>query len=86
MLLSGSAGGAAEGCRDAWSSETLLVVLRDGRGPGPGAELQAWAPGSALRGDPLWTQTVVLEAGREDGAGFGTRAACCPCCPALAPT
>ncbi|XP_057575935.1 RCC1 domain-containing protein 1 isoform X2 [Hippopotamus amphibius kiboko] len=64
--LSGSAGGAAGGCRDAWASEELLVVLR--AGPGPGAELQAWAPGSALRGEPLWAQTVP-DAEREDGPG-----------------
>lgn len=79
MLLSGAAGGAADGCRDAWASETLLVVLRDGRGPG--AELQAWAPGSALRGEPLWAQTVAPEAGREDGAGVGTRAGPLPLLP-----
>ncbi|XP_053514981.1 RCC1 domain-containing protein 1 isoform X4 [Artibeus jamaicensis] len=79
--LSGSARGTAEGCRDAWASETLLVVLRDGRGPGPGAELQAWAPGSALCGEPLWVQTVVPEAQREDGAGDGTRAERLPLLP-----
>lgn len=81
VRLSGSAGGEAEGCRDAWASETLLVVLRDGRGPRPGAELQAWAPGSALRGEPLWTQPVVAEAGREDAAGCGTRAGPLPLLP-----
>lgn len=81
MQLSGSAGGAAVGCRDAWASETLLVVLRDGRGPGPGAELQAWAPGSALRGEPLWAQTVVPEAKREEGTGGETRAGPLPLLP-----
>ncbi|XP_035868240.1 RCC1 domain-containing protein 1 isoform X2 [Phyllostomus discolor] len=84
VQLSGSARGAAEGCRDAWASETLLVVLRDGRGPGAGAELQAWAPGSALCGEPLWAQTVVPEAqreDREDGEGDGTRARPLPLLP-----
>ena len=56
MQLSGAVGGTAEGCTDAWASEELLVLLRGG--PGAGAELQAWAPGSALRGDPLWSQAV----------------------------
>ncbi|XP_054433581.1 RCC1 domain-containing protein 1 isoform X4 [Pteronotus mesoamericanus] len=81
VQLSGSVGGTADGCRDAWASETLLVVLRDGRGPGPGAELQAWAPGSALRGEPLWTQTVVSEAQREDRTGDDTRARPLPLLP-----
>ncbi|XP_036909479.1 RCC1 domain-containing protein 1 isoform X3 [Sturnira hondurensis] len=81
VQLSGSARGAAEDCRDAWASETLLVVLRDGRGPGPGAELQAWAPGSALCGEPLWAQTVVPEAQGEDGAGDGTGAGRLPLLP-----
>lgn len=81
MQLSGSAGGAADGCRDAWASETLLVVLRDGRGPGPGVELQAWAPGSALRGEPLWAQTVVPEAKREEGTGAETPAGPLPLLP-----
>ncbi|XP_068414129.1 RCC1 domain-containing protein 1 isoform X3 [Eschrichtius robustus] len=66
--LSGFAIGAVGGCRDAWASEELLVVLRAGPGPGAGTELQAWAPGSALRGEPLWAQTVP-EAEREDGPG-----------------
>ena len=66
--LSGFAVGAVGGCRDAWASEELLVVLRAGPGPGAGTELQAWAPGSALRGEPLWAQTVP-EAEREDGPG-----------------
>ncbi|XP_055412820.1 RCC1 domain-containing protein 1 isoform X3 [Bubalus kerabau] len=56
VQLSGAVGGTAEGCTDAWASEELLVLLRGG--PGAGAELQAWAPGSALRGDPLWSQAV----------------------------
>lgn len=81
VLLSGSARGAAEGCRDAWASETLLVVLRDGQGPGSGAELQAWAPGSGLCGEPLWAQTVVPEAQREDQEGDGTRAGPLPLLP-----
>ncbi|KAM7048597.1 RCC1 domain-containing protein 1 isoform 2-T2 [Molossus nigricans] len=81
VQLSGSAGGAADGCRDAWASETLLVVLRDRRGPGPGAELQAWAPGSALRGEPLWAQTVVPEAKREEGPGAEAQAGPLPLLP-----
>uniref|UniRef100_A0A8C2YSJ1 RCC1 domain containing 1 n=1 Tax=Chinchilla lanigera TaxID=34839 RepID=A0A8C2YSJ1_CHILA len=35
--LSGSASGAAGGCRDAWASEEILVLLRDGPGCSPGA-------------------------------------------------
>lgn len=81
VQLSGSVRGAAQGCRDAWASETLLVLLRDGRGPGPGAELQAWAPSSALCGEPFWAQTVVPEAPREDGEGDGTRAGLLPLLP-----
>lgn len=84
LLLSGSARGAADGCRDAWASETLLAVLRDGPGgPGPGAELQAWAPGAALHGEPLWARPAgPEEAGREDdGAACETRAAPLPLLP-----
>lgn len=81
VQLSGSTSGAADGCRDAWASEALLVLLRDGRGPGPGAELQAWAPSSALRGEPLWAQTVVLEAEREDGPGGETHNQTLPLLP-----
>ncbi|XP_053768363.1 RCC1 domain-containing protein 1 isoform X3 [Desmodus rotundus] len=81
VRLSGSARGSADGCRDAWASETLLVVLRDGRGPGHGSELQAWAPGSALCGEPLWFQTVVPEAQREDEAGDDPRAGPLPLLP-----
>nr|XP_037843608.1 RCC1 domain-containing protein 1 isoform X3 [Chlorocebus sabaeus] len=65
--LSGSASGAAGGCRDAWASEGLLLVLR--AGPGPDALLQAWAPDSALRGEPLWAHNVVPEAVEEDDPG-----------------
>ncbi|XP_011948614.1 PREDICTED: RCC1 domain-containing protein 1 isoform X4 [Cercocebus atys] len=65
--LSGSASGAAGGCRDAWASEGLLLVLR--AGPGPEALLQAWAPDSALRGEPLWAHNVVPEAVEEDDPG-----------------
>lgn len=83
VQLSGSTSGAADGCRDAWASEALLVLLRDGRGPGPGAELQAWAPSSALRGKPLWAQTVVLEAEREDGPGGETHIQTLPLLPLL---
>lgn len=69
LELSGSVSGSAGGCRDAWASEALLVVLRAGTGSDSGAELQAWAPGSSLRGEPLWAQTVVLEVERKDGPG-----------------
>ncbi|XP_004432021.1 PREDICTED: RCC1 domain-containing protein 1 [Ceratotherium simum simum] len=79
--LSGAAGGAAGGCRDAWASEALLVVLRAGPGPGPGAELQAWEPGSALRGEPLWVKTVVSEAEREYGPDGKTQAGPLPLLP-----
>ncbi|XP_033044835.1 RCC1 domain-containing protein 1 isoform X2 [Trachypithecus francoisi] len=65
--LSGSVSGAAGGCRDAWASEGLLLVLR--AGPGPEALLQAWAPDSALRGEPLWAHNVVPEAEGEDDPG-----------------
>ncbi|XP_032325358.1 RCC1 domain-containing protein 1 isoform X4 [Camelus ferus] len=82
--LSGSARGAAGGCKDAWASEAFLVVLRPGPGSGPGAELQAWAPGSALRGEPLWAQTVVPEAERKDGPGGGeTQAGPLPLLPCV---
>nr|XP_020033002.1 RCC1 domain-containing protein 1 isoform X2 [Castor canadensis] len=72
--LSGAARGEAGGCRDAWASERLLVLLRAGPGRGQGqeqgrgAELQAWAPGSTLRGEPLWTQSLEPEAGAGAGA------------------
>ncbi|XP_012930544.1 RCC1 domain-containing protein 1 isoform X2 [Heterocephalus glaber] len=64
--LSGSASGAADGCRDAWASEGLLVLLRDRSGSR--AELQAWPPGSGLRGEPLWAQDPEAEEGDEPGA------------------
>ncbi|XP_039335952.2 RCC1 domain-containing protein 1 isoform X1 [Saimiri boliviensis] len=79
LELSGSASGAAGGCRDAWASEGLLVVLR--ARPGSGALLQAWAPGSALRGDPLWAQNVVLEAEGEDDPGGEAQAGRLPLLP-----
>nr|XP_025749103.1 RCC1 domain-containing protein 1 isoform X4 [Callorhinus ursinus] len=81
VQLSGAADGAAGGCRDAWASEALLVVLRAGRGLGPGPELQAWAPGSALRGEPLWTHTLVPEAEGADGAGGEAQAGALPLLP-----
>lgn len=81
MQLSGAAGGAAGGCRDAWTSEALLVVLRAGPGPGPGLELQAWAPHSALRGEPLWTRTLAPEAEGEDAAGGELQAGALPLLP-----
>lgn len=55
--LSGSVSGAADGCRDVWASEELLVLLRN-KG-GASTELQAWVPGSALQGEPLWVQNLV---------------------------
>uniref|UniRef100_A0A8C6MXG7 RCC1 domain containing 1 n=1 Tax=Mus spicilegus TaxID=10103 RepID=A0A8C6MXG7_MUSSI len=55
--LSGSVSGAADGCRDVWASEELLVLLRN-KG-GSSTELQAWVPGSALQGEPLWVQNLV---------------------------
>ncbi|XP_012319256.1 RCC1 domain-containing protein 1 [Aotus nancymaae] len=79
LELSGSASGAAGGCRDAWASEGLLVVLRAGLGSG--ALLQAWAPGSALRGEPLWAQNVVLEAEGEDDPGSEAQAGRLPLLP-----
>ncbi|XP_045417630.1 RCC1 domain-containing protein 1 isoform X2 [Lemur catta] len=79
--LSGSASGAAGDCRDAWASEGLLVVLRAGPGPGSGALLQAWTPGSFLRGEPLWAQDVVSEAEGEDEAGCGAQTGTLPLLP-----
>ncbi|CAH7342103.1 RCC1 domain-containing protein 1 [Phodopus roborovskii] len=58
--LSGSVNSSAGGCRDAWASEGLLVVLRD-KG-GSSTELQAWTAGSALQGEPLWVQNLVTGA------------------------
>lgn len=55
--LSGSVSGAADGCRDVWASEELLVLLRN-KG-GSSTEVQAWVPGSALQGEPLWVQNLV---------------------------
>lgn len=81
LHLSGSCGGALAGCRDAWASEALLVVLRDARGTAPGPELQAWAPGSALTGEPLWAQTLELEAEREDRPGAEAQAGGLPLLP-----
>ncbi|XP_023566282.1 RCC1 domain-containing protein 1 isoform X2 [Octodon degus] len=65
--LSGSTSGSAGGCRDAWASEGLLVLLRDS--PGSQTELQAWAPSSALCGEPLWAQDPEA-----DGAELGAEA------------
>nr|XP_035159747.2 RCC1 domain-containing protein 1 [Callithrix jacchus]XP_054113227.1 RCC1 domain-containing protein 1 [Callithrix jacchus]XP_054113228.1 RCC1 domain-containing protein 1 [Callithrix jacchus]XP_054113229.1 RCC1 domain-containing protein 1 [Callithrix jacchus]XP_054113230.1 RCC1 domain-containing protein 1 [Callithrix jacchus]XP_054113231.1 RCC1 domain-containing protein 1 [Callithrix jacchus]XP_054113232.1 RCC1 domain-containing protein 1 [Callithrix jacchus]XP_054113233.1 RCC1 domain-conta len=79
LELSGSASGAAGSCRDAWASEGLLVVLR--AGPGSGALLQAWAPGSALRGEPLWAQDVVPEAEGEGDPGGEAQAGRLPLLP-----
>ncbi|KAM5292900.1 RCC1 domain-containing protein 1 [Ctenodactylus gundi] len=63
VKVSGSTSGAVGGCRDAWASERLLVVLRNG--PESRAELLAWAPGSAPQGEPLWTRELGAEAERE---------------------
>ncbi|XP_037689007.1 RCC1 domain-containing protein 1 isoform X2 [Choloepus didactylus] len=79
LELSGSASGAVGGCRDAWASEALLVLLRSR--PGPGAELQGWAPGSVLRGEPLWSQTVESEAAGEHGSGGEAGARALPLLP-----
>ncbi|XP_045308259.1 RCC1 domain-containing protein 1 isoform X1 [Leopardus geoffroyi] len=81
LELSGSAGCAAGGCRDAWASEALLVVLRAGPGRGSGTELQAWAPGSALSGEPLWAHTVGPEAEGEDAPGGEPQAGALPLLP-----
>ncbi|XP_049470196.1 RCC1 domain-containing protein 1 isoform X1 [Panthera uncia] len=81
LELSGSAGCAAGGCRDAWASEALLVVLRAGPGRGAGTELQAWAPGSALSGEPLWAHTVGPEAEGEDAPGGEPQAGALPLLP-----
>lgn len=44
MELSGSASGAADGCRAVWASEGLLVVMGGGPGPEEAELLRAWAP------------------------------------------
>ncbi|XP_047717232.1 RCC1 domain-containing protein 1 isoform X7 [Prionailurus viverrinus] len=81
LELAGSAGCAAGGCRDAWASEALLLVLRAGPGRGAGTELQAWAPGSALSGEPLWAHTVGPEAEGEDAPGGEPQAGALPLLP-----
>lgn len=81
MELSGSVSGAADGCRDAWASEGLLVVLRHkGRSD---TELQAWEPGSELQGEPLWVQNLVSgeEAQRKDEPGSESRMGTLPLLP-----
>lgn len=79
--LSGSVSSAADGCKDAWASEGLLVVLRD-KG-GFDTELQAWPPGSAMQGEPLWVQNLVsgAEAQGEDEASSEARAGTLPLLP-----
>ncbi|XP_053437891.1 RCC1 domain-containing protein 1 isoform X1 [Nycticebus coucang] len=79
LELSGSTSGAQGGCRDAWAQEGLLVVLREGSGPGSGALLQAWTPGSALRGEPLWAQKVEVEG--EEAAACEAQAGMLPLLP-----
>ncbi|XP_062947046.1 RCC1 domain-containing protein 1 isoform X2 [Cynocephalus volans] len=81
--LSGSASGAAGGCRDAWASEGLLVVLsaQPGPGQGSGAVLQAWAPDSAMRGEPLWAKNVLMQPEREDEPGGEALAGTLPLLP-----
>nr|XP_055182244.1 RCC1 domain-containing protein 1 isoform X2 [Nyctereutes procyonoides] len=83
VRLSGAAGGAAGGCSDAWASETLLVVLRAGPGRGAGPELQAWAPASAMRGEPLWARALGPEAEAEDAARGEPPAGALPLLPLL---
>lgn len=79
--LSGSVSGAADGCRDVWASEGLLVLLRDKGGSSP--ELQAWVPGSALQGEPLWVQNLVsgAKAEGEDEPGSDSRMGTLPLLP-----
>nr|XP_051690280.1 LOW QUALITY PROTEIN: RCC1 domain-containing protein 1 [Oryctolagus cuniculus] len=77
--LSGSVSGAAGGCRAAWATEGLVAVLCGG--PGPEAELQAWAPESALRGEPLWARKVPPEPEGEDGTRGEARAGPLPLLP-----
>ncbi|OBS60702.1 hypothetical protein A6R68_08168 [Neotoma lepida] len=79
--LSGSVSSSASGCRDAWASEGLLVVLRDKSGSS--TELQAWTPGLALQGEPLWVQDLVsgAEDQGEDEPSSETRAGTLPLLP-----
>ncbi|XP_048646195.1 RCC1 domain-containing protein 1 isoform X1 [Marmota marmota marmota] len=79
LELSGSTNGAADDCRDAWASEGLLVVIRTGTESG--TELQAWTPGSELRGAPLWTQKLAPEAEVEDQARDESGAGSLPLLP-----
>lgn len=81
MELSGSVSIAADGCGDAWASEGLLVVLREKAGAS--TELQAWAPGSAMQGEPLWVQNLVsgAEAQAEDEPGSEARVGTLPLLP-----
>ncbi|XP_052015975.1 RCC1 domain-containing protein 1 isoform X1 [Apodemus sylvaticus] len=79
--LSGSVSGAVDGCRDVWASEGLLVLLRDKGVSSP--ELQAWVPGSALQGEPLWVQNLVsgAKAEGEDEPGSESRTGPLPLLP-----
>lgn len=79
--LSGSVSCAADGCRDVWASEGLLVVLRNKSGSG--TELQAWVPGSALQGEPLWVQNLAsgAKAQGEDESGSEFRMGTLPLLP-----
>ncbi|XP_051004747.1 RCC1 domain-containing protein 1 [Acomys russatus] len=79
--LSGSVSIAADGCRDAWASEGLLVVLREKARSS--TELQAWTPGSSMQGEPLWAQDLVsgAEAQGEDEPGSEARAGTLPLLP-----
>ncbi|XP_072656420.1 RCC1 domain-containing protein 1 isoform X2 [Canis lupus baileyi] len=83
VRLSGAARGAAGGCRDAWASEAQLVVLRAGPGRGAGPELQAWAPASAMRGEPLWARALGPEAEAEGAARGEPPAGALPLLPLL---
>lgn len=81
VQLSGSVSCAADGCRDAWASEGLLVLQRNKSGSG--TELQAWVPGSALQGEPLWVQNLASGAKTqgEDEPGSEPRMGTLPLLP-----
>lgn len=55
------------------------MVIRSGTESG--TELQAWTPGSALRGEPVWTQKLAPEAEVEDEARDESGAGSLPLLP-----